>query len=205
MTQAPGNVFPTPSGNGESPDTETVSSRPGWVRVVVVVVLVSMGLAWAAGLWYSLARRGPEPLDDATGAALSAECLRAGSALRALTPVAVDDPAGDRAERVVAENEIFADFAVAGRELARTAEGRDALEEWLADWQSLLVARAQFADALATEQPRRLVLPSDDRGRPVTVRMDDYAVFHDLEECSPMALRAEIVDGDRAYPPQNAS
>jgi hypothetical protein len=205
VTHVPGDAFPPPSGNGGGPDAEIPSSRPRWLRVVVVVVLVSLGLAWAAGLWYSLARRGPEPLDDATGAALVAQCLRTGSALRALPAVDVDDAAADRAERVVAENEIFGELVDAGRGLAPAAEGREALEEWFADWQALLAARARFADALETDQPRRLVVPGDERGRPITVRMDDYAVFHDLEECSPVVLRAEIVDGDRAYPSQSTS
>jgi hypothetical protein len=180
----------------EDPSPRT-AARP-WVRSLVVAAFVAVLAAWGVALWYSLTRGGPEPLSPSAQQVLAGACGDALAELRAMPdldggPV---DPA-----RLTAETAVLAGIVRAGRAAVVPGDdGADALAAWLDDWDALLAARAEVAAQRARGTTRRLVVPTDDRGRPVTVRMDEYARYHGLADCSPITLQAEVIDGARFYP-----
>ncbi len=177
-------------------------ARRRWPRVVAVVAIVAVLASWSFATWFSLNRTGPEPVDEASRAALDSICTDSALALEALRDARFDDPLELRAALVVEENRVFARMLDAVERVTPTdVDGRRALRSWVADWRSLLVERSDFAVALVSESPHRLLVPVDGRGRPVTVRMDEFAGFHNLAVCSPLSLAAETVDGPRTRAP----
>lgn len=85
-------------------------------------------------------------------------------------------PEGDRAAEIVAGNE-----AIDELRRAVSAVGEDALDDdfparsWLDDWKALAVARAAFAERIATEPTATFEIPLTDDGHPITNRMASAA------------------------------
>lgn len=197
IVDAAGTPASAPSPNGAR---TAAPSRPRW-RWVAAGVTVVVAAAWGFALWYSLERSGPEPLDPDAAEALAAACRETLGALARLPQLEPDASTRERLARLEAEAPYFEGLLARGRSVAAAVDrGADALEAWLDDWEALLAARDDFAAALARSNARRLVVPTDGRGRPVTVRMDEYARFHGFGQCSPVTLQAETVDGERFYP-----
>jgi hypothetical protein len=171
-------------------------------RQILVVVLVIVGLVWGYAIWHSVRSTSPENLDDAARRAIDEACTTAREALVALPDLAPDATAADDVSLVEQENDIFSTMI---RQIDATKpEGGDAaaaLDAWVADWRNLVMARADFAEDLADDGSARLRIPSVSGGglRPITDRMDEYAVQQGLDRCRPEALQAEVVDIPRDY------
>lgn len=179
------------------PDDEPIPRRR-WVKPIAVVVVLAVGLAWSYALWFSLTRDEPEPLDSASRAALVDACTGTALNLNDLPVVTRDDDPEFGAAVVRAENDAFFSMVVAlERVQPADPDGQLALRSFLVDWLALIEARTTWADRLARGEETQLVVPVDDRGRPVTVRMNEYAQFHGLAACSPVTLDAELVGGER--------
>jgi hypothetical protein len=168
-----------------------------------VGALVAVLAAWGWALWYSVARPEPEPLDAVSRGRVVVACRAALDGLRALAPLPTG--AGPRAvaERIDAEDGVFAAMLDALRAVSpRDDEGAEALAGWLADWELLLGARARHADELrATGDRVDFRIPAQPgSSRPVTVRMNDYARQKGLDDCSSDRLQVEVVDTPRRYP-----
>lgn len=185
---------PTPHPNGSTPSRRRSALR----RRLMWGALLAVAAVWAYGIWYSVNRPAPEPLDDAARDAAVAACTEALADLRA-----VPDPSGAAADsgagRVPAENEMLRRMVADLRRIEPDdPEGAEAFGRWLDDWDALIAARADFVAAAVEHDNARLRIPVADNA-PVSVRMDDYADMHDLDACSTRTLRAEVVEGDRAY------
>lgn len=197
---------PSDNGHGREEQEATDAARTRRRRRVAVAVTVLVAAIWGYALWYSLNRSVPEPLDDESYTTLVGLCTDMAVDLRDLDPVSVDDSMALRAERVVAENTIFTAFTQQARLVSPSdSDGAVALDAWIDDWEALIEARRTFASDMAAADPRNLVVPTEGRGRPVTLRMEEYARDHDLDVCSPVRLLAEIVDGERLYPELDSS
>ena len=70
----------------------------------------------------------------------------------------------------------------------------------------MLKRRAQYVHDLGTTNTHvDLVIPIDDKGAPVTDRMNQYARTHELNQCLTQNLQLETVDTIRQYPQTNAT
>lgn len=185
---------PAPHPNGSTPRRRRSALR----RRLLWGALAAVAAVWAYGIWYSVNRPAPEPLDDAAHDAAVTTCTAALDDLRAIpdpSAVATDSGIG----RVPAENEVLRRMVTDLRNVEPDdPEGAEAFGRWLDDWDALITARAEFLVAAGERDDARLRIPVADNA-PVSVRMDDYADMHDLDACSTQTLRAEVVEGDRAY------
>jgi hypothetical protein len=173
-------------------------------RSVFVTLLVLVIAAWAFALVYSVTRSEPEPLDDASRAALARACERAEGRLRALDDLGPGDTTEVAAVLVDEENAIYAEMLASMREVSPTdADGAAALRGWLDDWDELVAARALHADELRDGDTSGFDIPAERSGgsKPITVRMNEYAEMKGLEQCTPSMLRAEVTDRPRAWGP----
>lgn len=189
---------PHPNGSGgvsgahERPRTRTR-------RVLQVAALVIVA-AWAIAITYSLTRDEPEPLDDTSHAELEQACTGAENELRELAPIGPGATVEQRTARIDAENEVLAAMLVRMRGVEPTdADGAEALDGWLDDWDALLEARAAYRDDLHQDGSAELNLPTSDNVEPAAILMNEYATMHDLVACNTSALQAETVEGVRDY------
>lgn len=184
---------PTPHPNGSTPRVRRSALR----RRLMWGALLTVAAVWAYGIWYSVNRPAPEPLDDAAHAAALAACTATLADLRA-----VPEPSGavePGVGRVPTENEVLHRMVADLRRIEPDdPEGAEAFGRWLDDWDALIAARADFVESATEHDGARLRIPVADNA-PVSVRMDDYADMHDLGACSTQTLRAEVVEGNRAY------
>lgn len=87
---------------------------------------------------------------------------------------------GEQARRIIDQNDAVEQMVEAIRELGSDVLARDRpTQEWLADWDRLVEARATFARDLATETRATLDVPRVD-GQSITDRMDEATL---LIEC----------------------
>ena len=191
---------PHPNGSGHAPRTV----RRGRRRLVRAGLLIFVA-AWAFAIWYSVSRPVGEPLDAGSARAVRTACIDAAAQLASL-----DAPVGEEAEaaasRIDAENEVLTAMVVSLRDLEPPdRDGRAALVAWLYDWEDVIAARQRYAQGLRRDGTARLELPNATTTKPVTVRMAEYAESHGLDACTPRALQAEVVEGERSYPEATAS
>jgi hypothetical protein len=69
--------------------------------------------------------------------------------------------------------------------LAPAGDPRDLVQEWLADWRTLLQDRVDYAVALrADPNARLLVSEKGDTGRHITGWIDEFALANRMESCA---------------------
>jgi len=80
-------------------------------------------------------------------------------------------------------------------------DGAKAIADFATDWQHLVAARSRYvATVLSGATTPKLYVPVDPAGKPITIRMREYAEIHHLTACTPNALQGEVVEGPRTYP-----
>ncbi|GIU88168.1 MAG: hypothetical protein KatS3mg009_2683 [Acidimicrobiia bacterium] len=165
---------------------------------------VVFGLVWAYAIWYSVTRTNPEDLDDATVAAVEAECDAALARLRELPAF---DPGGgveDDAALIEDENAVFE--AMIERLAAIEPDGpdpaaaREAYREWLGDWRALVDRRAAVVPDLLADGTARPDFRREGEPEPIGTRMQTYVNAQGLSACDPSRLQIENVDRPREYP-----
>jgi hypothetical protein len=194
-----GPIVPSSNGHGLHPE-EARPAPKAWRRRLFVVVLVVMIGVWGFAFWYSVARVKPEPLDEASRAALVGICTDTLHRLGTIPQVPSLPSVAQRAARVRAEDAVLDRLiARAAQVHPKAAEGRRALTGWLGDWRHVVADRETYAARVLTGGRPRLVVPIDPTGKPVTIRMADYADGHRMAVCSPVTLHPEVVEGPRTY------
>ena len=195
--------FEPPHSNGAVTINEPPQRRRRIPRHVIVALLLVVCAAWGYAIWYSVTRTSPEDLDDAARADIGAACTAALEELQALPVFDAETTAAEGVTLVAQENEIFSRMIdrAAAVDVDAGGDAEVALESWTEDWRALVQARAEFADDLADDGSARLQTPSIRSGsvRPISDRMNEYALQRGLDDCSPDALQAEVVDGPRDY------
>jgi hypothetical protein len=181
-----------------------VVPRKRWKRPAIVAgVVVFVGI-WAFGFWYDANRGTPEPLDARSAQAATATCGLAGVSLADLTPLppARTPTVAERTILIRSEDVILTRLVTQLRSIHPTDhDGAKALAAFATDWQHLIQARDRYLEAVLTgkKQPK-LFVPVDPAGKPITIRMREYAEIHHLTACTPDALQGEVVEGPRTYP-----
>jgi hypothetical protein len=177
--------------------------RPRWKRPVIVAAVVAFVGVWAFGFWYDATRSTPEPLDTASTRAATVACRWAWASLSDLAPLPPNatPTVSERTTRVRGEDLVFTDLVTRFRAVHPTDhDGAKALAAFATDWQHLAEARDRYAAALLSGQKSpKLVVPVDPAGKPITIRMREYAEIHHLNACTPDALQGEVVEGPRVY------
>lgn len=164
--------------------------RPG--RVVLAGAVVVMVAMWGYVLYLAFGPGRQPPIDrlddPAFAEAAESRCAVAVSAVEDL-PFASELPsATERAQVLQQANGIFAamlddldDLA----DLAPPGEQRRAVDEWLADWRTLMSDRVAYAEALREDPDARLLVSEkDDTGRHVTGWIDEFALANRMRSCA---------------------
>ena len=177
--------------------------RPRWKRPLIVAgVGVFVGI-WGYGFWYDAHRGTPEPLNPASTQAATAACQQAITSLSALTPLPAhaSPTVSERTTLVRAEDAVFTDLVARLRTVHPTDhDGARAIADFATDWQHLTEARGRYVAAvLSGAKTPKLYVPVDPAGKPITIRMREYAEIHHLTACTPNALQGEVVEGPRTY------
>jgi hypothetical protein len=177
--------------------------RPRWKRPLIVAGVVAFVGVWAFGFWYDANRSTPEPLDSASQRAATVACRWASASLAALTPLPphATPTVTERTTLVRGEDAVLTDLVTRFRAIHPTDhDGATALAAFATDWQHLAEARGHYADAvLSGEKNPKLIVPVDPAGKPITIRMREYAEIHHLNACTPDSLQGEVVEGPRVY------
>src|SRR4051812_20897463 len=151
--------------------------------LLIVLVLTLFGVAGVVSA--SFAPTTEEPLDARSHTTVQHACDATYRALKALPPLTHDSTRAELAARTTEENSLFTTMASEfDRVQPKDNDGRVALRAYTADWRSVITRRAQYVRQLgATKKHVDLVIPIDDKGAPVTDRMNQYARTHDLRQC----------------------
>ncbi|HZC25857.1 MAG TPA: hypothetical protein VE287_02470 [Actinopolymorphaceae bacterium] len=168
---APPMAAPTPP----HPRRRTTAARIAYLVVAALgcAVLVSFGL----GIWAYATKDRVETLDDST-------VVETADRACATMTVAVQDgatpadyaPAEARADAIRQEDAAVRQMVGVMRTLGpERLDGDQPATAWLADWETLVRLREQFAADLLAGRPARLVLPTVD-GYPLTHRMDNVGL-----------------------------
>ena len=193
--------FEPPHPNGAPPTPPRRPRRRIWFWLGVTGAVLFLGF-WAFAIWFSLTAGSPEDLDDASLAALGAACDEAFAALEDAPQFPEDGTADDNLARIEVEDAIFNEMLVAVDAIQPdSVDAARALDAWVNDWRALLEARAEFAADLADDGTARLRVPAVSAGsvRPISDRMNEYALARGLGQCGTDTLQAENVDGVRQY------
>lgn len=170
---------------------ESGRRRGGW-RLALGVVVVAMAGMWGYVLYLAFGPGRQPPIDrledPAFAAAAEDRCADAGDAVGDL-PFANQLPtAADRAAVLDQANGIYAgmlDDLDGLAALAPAGDQRDLVQEWLADWRTLLQDRVDYAVALrADPNARLLVSEKGDTGRHITGWIDEFALANRMESCA---------------------
>jgi hypothetical protein len=100
-----------------------------------------------------------------------------------------------QAQTIARQNVAIEDMVADIREVGQDALASDPpTDEWLADWERLVEARAAYADHLLAGSVVPFSIPYDEDGQQISVRMDD--VFIDSSVCEvPEVLVKPYPDG----------
>lgn len=151
-------------------------------------MLALLTVAGVIGLWgYLLLVADPDTPDELEGTAFPGQaqevCAEARALVDALPPALDADSPADRAVAVGEANGILTEMVADLRSIAPT-EGRDGRLTglWLADWDTYLADRVEFADALAAGEDAELLVTSRGTGQ-ITVTLDNFARVNDMPDC----------------------
>ena len=183
---------------------EPAPVRSRWRRPALIVALVVFLGAWVFAFVYDATRSSPEPLDTASFDAAASACRAAITSLSALTPLPPSrSPTVDERTTLVHDEDAILTEVVTKLDAVRPTDhdGAKAIAAFAADWRHLTAARETYAAAVsAGGHKTKLVIPVDPEGKPITIRMREYAEIHHLTACTPNALQGEVVEGPRTYP-----
>ena len=173
-------------------------------RRLLLAAAIVVAVAWAYAIWYSVTRKNPEDLDEASAAAVEQVCERALDELRRLPDF---DPGGgiqDDVALIEDENDVFE--AMIDRLAAVEPDGNDrdaaakAYGRWLDDWRTLVARRAAVVPDLLEDGAAVPDFRRDGEPEPIATRMQAYVNAQGLGACDPSTLQIENVDRPREYP-----
>jgi hypothetical protein len=173
-------------------------------RVAIAAAIVFVG-AWAIALTYSVTAggRSPERLNDAEASIAEKACVTAQKQMGALPAVSAHSSIAARSDRVRREDEALQTMVNTMREIHPKSDApRTALTAWLGNWQSLIVARQNYAHDLRTLGVRaRFVEPAATGIRPIADKMNDWILEQGTrtDNCNTGRLQVEVVEGPRIY------
>ncbi len=156
-------------------------------RVLARVAVAAMVGMWIYVLYFAIVvgRQPPrDRLEDPTFAARAQTiCDRAHDDVARLPSYDPEDPAAQRAEVVSRANERFATMLDALDEIVPAGEDGDIVEQWLADWRTYLLDRADFVTALRNDPRAQLLVTAKDRQQ-ITEFIDEFTKANRMIACA---------------------
>jgi hypothetical protein len=179
--------------------------RKRWKRPAIVAAVVLFCGIWGFAFWYDATRGTPEPLDPTSKKAAAVACQWARASMNDLEqlPKNAAPTVLQRTTLVRGENTVLTDLVTRLRTVHPSDhDGAKAIAAFATDWEHLVEARARYVAAVLSDAHNpKLVVPVDPAGKPITIRMREYAEIHHLPDCTPTALQGEVVEGPRSYTP----
>jgi hypothetical protein len=151
---------------------------------VLTVIVVGIVLMWIYIFSGAAEQESPSVLKDAGYAPQAEElCAEARVRIDTLTPARQASSPEERAATLTEANAIVATMVTDLRALGDGVEtDGELLRQWFEDWDLYLEARIGQAEALAAGEDRRFAVAAIG-GRPVTIRMDEFARQNDMRSC----------------------
>jgi hypothetical protein len=181
------------TGPGDPRDAdEPVGRRSGIGRLVVVGIVVGLVAMWGYVVYLAFGPGREPPVDrlDDPAFARAAEdrCAEAVDDVAELPLATESSTARDRAEVLDQANDRFAGMLTDLDELTHLAppgEQRERVRLWLADWQTYLGNRVEYADDLRTDPGARLLISEKPgTGRHITGWIDEFAAANRMPSCA---------------------
>lgn len=148
-----------------------------WVAVVSVVVALGVVTVTLGALWRYANNDQPEVIDHPLVVRTSnAACLIMRKSVHSLAPPA-EAPIPARVKAIRQQNEAVNLMLDQIRRVGPDLVAGDVpLPEWLNDWEALVRARKDYADALEAGRQKQLELPVDAEGVPIIKRMNEVGL-----------------------------
>lgn len=148
-----------------------------WVAVVSVVLALGVVTATLAGLWRYANQDQPDVIDSPLVVRTSnAACLIMRKSVHSLAPPA-EAPIPERVEAILQQNDAVNLMLDQIRRVGPDRVAGDVpLPEWINDWEALVRARKDYADALGAGRQKQLELPVDAEGVPIIKRMNEVGL-----------------------------
>ena len=157
------------------------------VRWLIRAAVVGMVAMWVYVLYLAIGPGRADPpdrLDDPTFAVEAQErCSAALDLVAALPPAADSRTAAERAEVLVIANGHLTDMVEDLGEIVPAGEDGEIVREWLADWDTYLADRVDYAEALETDPEARLLVTARG-GEQITEYLDGFARDNRMPACS---------------------
>lgn len=167
---------------------QTTEQQRRWTtgRLLATLAVVGMVAMWGYVIYLALGpgrQDPPDRLDDpGFGAAAQIRCSAALDAVDDLPDaIQATDPL-DRADVVEQANDELTAMVDDLTQLAPSGEDGELVAKWLADWRTYLVDRADYVDALRTEEDPRLLVSTRDNDQ-ITKFIDAFAADNDMPAC----------------------
>ncbi len=168
------------------PDAAPAPRRWSVGRIAAVMVALAIALFWIWIFSGAPAKDNPDELDDAAYvSSLEARCQELRADLDELPAAFETDDADERAAVVTEANGLVAQF-IADLEDGAPSEGDDAesMAGWIADWQTYLVDREDYATRLASDPEARLYLDESPLGDSVDKTIEIFAQVNGIPDCA---------------------
>lgn len=161
--------------------------RPGRILAIVSAVVVFAMWAWVLGYHLSGSWRDETPgrLANTTFPTLAEPiCAAAAAEFAALPPAWATATPAERADVVDASVVLLGDMVTDLR--AQPTGGEDAaVGEWLADWETFIADRADYASRLRTDPEARFYVTQSERDRrQITLAIDRFASTNRMPSCA---------------------
>jgi len=161
------------------------------VRIVLTAVVVGLVGMWIYVLYLAFGPGRQPPIDrlddPAFAVAAQARCDQAVADVDRLPNASESATPDDRADVLDDANAIFAQMLTdldGMVQLAPAGDQRHRTREWLADWQTLLQDREDYARALrADPSARMLVSPKAGTNQHITEWIDEFAKANKMPDC----------------------
>ena len=169
-----------------SPSTPPGRSwRPG--RVLARVAVATMVAMWVYVLYLAVGpgrQPPPDRLDDpAFATEAQAICNAAHDDVDRLPSASAAESAAERAGIVTEANERFAAMLDDLGRIVPAGDDGAIVEQWLADWRTYLVDRADFVDALLEDPEAQLLVTAKDREQ-ITEFIDAFSADNRMTACA---------------------
>lgn len=160
--------------------------RVGWILAALSAVVVLGMWAWVFGYHLGGSWRDDTPgrLANTTFPTLAEPvCAQAAAALAALPPAWATETPTARAEAVEGSVAVLGDMVSDLRTLP--TGGQDAaVSEWLADWDTFIADRDDYANRLRLDPEARFYVTQSDRDRrQITLAIDRFAETNRMPSC----------------------
>ncbi len=168
------------------PELDDANAKRRWtptgIALIVAVVAIVAMWAYILGPWRS--REVPTTLEDLTYAArVEPVCAAAQARIEQLPPAATATSPQERAEVLDDANDVVAALVADLHEIDPVvAADRQYVDQWMADWDSYLQSRREYARVLASGRDERFAVQAEN-GHPITQRMDGFADLNDMPSC----------------------